>query len=517
MKKENPEKDDILGTSIDEDVEEINEEKKAREEKVQNQGSRKWVKYLINISIILILTSVVLYFNLTGQSDVLVDANDPNSGYLPIYQTIPLIVKDMNRYYFALFIGLVIGSILLGSFILFMFARLYTRRYKYHQAVANNFVGIFYNDITPGNSGGQFAQVYTFAKQGIPISTSASILVMSFIVYQFALLFTGILSMVKVNQIMDINTISIAIGANIPTLNIPIIIFVVLGFLLNILTIGLLLLMSYRRWLHNFILNNVIKFLGKVRLIKNPNKKREMITAQVANFRIELRRLQSNIPFTILIFLITFVSIFLNYSIPAICGYALGGFNASDNSFVTIVSKMFDCFCYMNFQQMITGLIPLPGGAGISEYVFTKLFENGFFTNADFASAGGMSITMLLWRFGTFYIPMIISGIVAATYKSRGLKTTERFYDVRNAHGTFLTMQIQTFEERKRSSDFQYETKLMERKSLWQRISPSGLKQKKLDKKMEEDELNKVKREYKLNNKTRELSIGEREEEEKKK
>ena len=42
----------------------------------------------------------------------------------------------------------------------------------------------FFHGVTPSASGGQFAQVYVFKKQGVPLSDSASVLWMDFIVYQ---------------------------------------------------------------------------------------------------------------------------------------------------------------------------------------------------------------------------------------------------------------------------------------------------------------------------------------------
>ena len=46
----------------------------------------------------------------------------------------------------------------------------------------------------------------------------------------------------------------------------------------------------------------------------------------------------------------------------------------------------------------------------------------------------------------------------------RGVKTVERFYSLERS--TFVTLQLETFEERKKSSDEQYLTKSLERKEL---------------------------------------------------
>jgi uncharacterized membrane protein YbhN (UPF0104 family) len=76
-------------------------------------------------------------------------------------------------------------------------AALYTRHYKWHQGVSNAMIGAFYNDVTPGASGGQVMQVYTMKKQGIEISNAASIMVMWFIhVSGGAMIFFDILAII---------------------------------------------------------------------------------------------------------------------------------------------------------------------------------------------------------------------------------------------------------------------------------------------------------------------------------
>ena len=58
---------------------------------------------------------------------------------------------------------------------------------NYKQGFTNAISGTFFNGITPFSSGGQFAQVYIFNRQGITPANSASILLMAFIVYQSVL------------------------------------------------------------------------------------------------------------------------------------------------------------------------------------------------------------------------------------------------------------------------------------------------------------------------------------------
>ena len=236
---------------------------------------KKRYKYIIYIVLILSLTTLVLYFSLRGTITY-------NGEELPTFVAIGKIFTEIDVGYLFVFFGLLLLNNLLGAFALFLFARLYTRKYKYHQALANQMIGVFYNDITPGsNSGGQFAQAITFKKQGMNISNAASVMVMQFIVYQSCLFILGLISLFKIDTILDIQIIRIG------SVDIPIIIFIIFGFLLNLIVISSMYFMSYSRWFHNLITNNLMDLLGKMHLIKNVEEKKLQLRVQVENFRIE--------------------------------------------------------------------------------------------------------------------------------------------------------------------------------------------------------------------------------------
>jgi hypothetical protein len=82
---------------------------------------------------------------------------------------------------------------------------------------------------------------------------------------------------------------------------------IIIGFGFNLSIIALLFLMSYSHKFHNFIMHYGIGLGAKLHLVKNPDKTRENLRVQVENFKIELTRLQANVPVTVLIFLLFFV------------------------------------------------------------------------------------------------------------------------------------------------------------------------------------------------------------------
>lgn len=432
------------------------------EEKEKKKKKNSYIRYILNIVIVLIVT--ITSFCVTFFTD---------------YDTIVGSFSNVDWLWVLLCLGLVILTMLIRSLIYFCFARLYTRKYHYHQAIAIDQIGTFYNGVTPSASGGQFMQAYTYKKQGLSISSGASIMVMASMVYQFVLIILGILSLIfESATIFAIPAVQIG-----DSFSIPILPLIIIGFGLNVAFILLLLLMSYSRHFHHFILGPCINFLHIIHILKRPDKTRENLRIQVENFKIELKRLLSNIPFTILITLLYTLSMAVNFAVPCFVGKALGA-----NYEITWFT-VWDSIFFSNFHQMITGLIPIPGSAGVSEYFFNQLFESYY------GMVNGNSITstaQIIWRFLTFTLPLLVGGIVAAFYRaSPKEQVTQRNIN----RQTFVALQRETYIERKQSADTLYETTRLTRQAIMSSLRLRNRKEaeERKKRKEEKDKLDKAK------------------------
>ncbi|MCR5505808.1 MAG: flippase-like domain-containing protein, partial [Bacilli bacterium] len=273
----------------------------------QNKKKKSMLKYLLNISFVLIVTVVSITLTLWG-----------NTG------TIMNNLRKCNPLWLLAIVGVMALTMIIRSFVLFCFARLFTHNYHIHQALACDQIGQFYNAVTPGASGGQIMQAYTYKKQGVPISSAVSALAMYSIMFQIVLIIYNIVAFIfKFDLIMKIDVAEISLN-NGGTLHIPIIVLTIIGFLLNLGVIMIVLLMGYWHAFHNFVMGPIISLLAKMHILKNPDKTRENLRIQVENFKIEFRRLITNIPFTILVFVCFAFYMTLKFSIPYFCGLALG-------------------------------------------------------------------------------------------------------------------------------------------------------------------------------------------------
>ena len=451
--------------------------KEPQHEEKEPKSTPKW-KYILNISLILVITGVAVFFSVKDNGaeiwDLLSTANVP--------------------YLFAL-LGVSILQASIRALILYCFARLYTRKYHIHQALATDQIGVFYNAVTPGASGGQIMQAYTFKKQGIQISAAVSIMAMYSIAFQIVLVTLGTISfIIKYDSLMQLEAIPFDIAGL--KFSVPIWPLTIFGFSINVLAIGGILLMAYSRVFHNFVMGPCISLLHKLHIVKDPDKKRESLRIQVENFKMEFRRLFTNIPFVTLILFLFVCYALVKFSYPYFCGKALG--NMSENS------NLFDAIVLSNYHSMVTQLIPIPGAAGVSEYFFAKLFvntktpETGFFFAVGGAkdSLALCQASLLMWRFFTFILPLVIAGFVTAFYRSSPKNEAHLRGELPNRK-TFVSLQVETYVSRQEELNTMVETTRLSRAAVLAKLKPKK-KRKIKPKKPQQDEETDTNREYRL-------------------
>ena len=436
--------------------------------KLENQDStgekpkkskKSVVKYILYILFVLIATGVALFLSLYQNFNVVI-------GY----------VKESDWRYMLSVVGIIFGCMVIKGLIYYCFARLYTRSYRLYRGIAIDQVGVFYNAVTPGSSGGQIMQAYTFKKQGVPISSAVSIMAMYSILFQIVLILYGLASFIfKFDFIISLWNTSLF---NLGQINLSIGFLTIVGFVLNISVILIVLMMGYWRGFHNWIMGPVIGFLAKIKIVKNPDKKREDLRVQVENFKIEFRRLWTNVPFTILVIILLFVYLTFKFSIPYFVGLALRNESGA--------ASFWDAVFLSNYHQMVTGLIPIPGSSGVSELFFYKLFQSqnnpvtGFYymsahdgLSAEAATDALCRACLVVWRSITFAIPLLIAGFVTAFYKASPHDQVRRG-DIPDRK-TLTALQAETLAQRNLEVETIIETQSITRAAVMNKLKEKSL------------------------------------------
>lgn len=328
-------------------------------------------KYLLNILLILTIGGLSLYFSIGGE-----------------YKEVWNAITSAKIGWLIVMVAVMFVYFVVDALSLWYFGRFYKKDYSFKQAFTNSISGIFFNGVTPFASGGQFAQVYIFNKQGIPPTESSSILLMCFICYQSVLVaYTGLVLIIKHNYFLHE-------GAGIMSL-------ALLGFLINFLVILGLFFGAKSRRFQNFITNTVVKGLSKIHIVKDYETTSFKIQNYLTDFRTQIDLLTKNISVLAKSSLCNFIKLTVLYSMPFFACKALN-VNVGWNSFLNYIG-----LC--SFIYLINAFLPIPGASGGSEGCYILLF--------NFLGTVAASSTMFLWRFVSYYMGMIVGGIVFSVSK----------------------------------------------------------------------------------------------------
>ncbi len=356
------------------------------EAKAKRKLSKQTKKYILNISIMVIVTAIAMFF---------IFKDNPKE----VIQNL----QNCNLLFLGIALLIMLGFYLVEGLILTVLARMYKRDYPYYKGCLNCMIGAFFSGITPSNSGGQFVQAYTFSKQGIKITNAASILLMHFIVYQIvSVIFSAGILIFKFEELRSFTS-----DINIFGFKFEILSLAVIGFAINTLMILGLLFAAFSKKLHSFITTTGVSIMYKLHLCKNKEQKSIELNAKFESFRIELKRLMQNANVLIVTVLLFLIKMILYNVIPFFIALSLGVGFSSENTFMNIVN----CTSMSLFSTTITAMVPIPGASGGAELVFKMLFNNFFV-----ADSSKINAIILIWRSVTYYIGLLIGFVVFLLY-----------------------------------------------------------------------------------------------------
>ncbi len=347
------------------------------------------IRYVIYLVVVLGLTALAFYLTIGNKINSIID-----------------VLKSANVGYVIAILAVVVGIIIARSIVIFVLTRIFEKKYMFHRAIAIDQIGSLYRMVTPAGVGSHVMETYAYSKQGVKVSNALSVLALYSIIYQIVLIIYGIITIIlKRDLISQIGYIPIS-----GNFAIPLVALIVIGFTFNVLTIGFILLISYWNPFYKFIRGPIYGLIGKMKLFKDVESKRNSLDIAVVNFRNNLKLLFKHIPTLIISLVMFFIYITISYSVPYICGLALGN--------TSIYANFWDSVLLSNFHQMVTCVVPLPGGSVVSELFFLRLFypTSGpvFYSSEQIASA-----SLLLWRGLMFIFPLIISLIFVLIYRPR--------------------------------------------------------------------------------------------------
>ena len=332
-------------------------------------------KLTLNITIILIVLVIVLYFSLKDN-----------------YYEILNAIKNMNPIWIIIATLILCTYRALAALSHYLLIKQNKEKVSYLKMLQINFIILFFHGVTPFAGGGQPMEVYFLHKEGIPIPRATNITLQNFIVYQISLVLTGIFALLY-NLFFNLFPSDNLIKH-----------LVILGFIINFVILIVTYILSFGKKINKFILEKGIHLAYSFKLIKEEEKTQEKFKSYLNNFHDNATILKEKRENVILYVIINTIGLFCLYSMPFFIAKGLG-YN------ITLIHAIVSTA----YVMIIGSFVPIPGGTGGIEYGF--MFFYGYLIKGSILNA-----IMLVWRFVSYYVGMIIGAIALSFYRKRDEK-----------------------------------------------------------------------------------------------
>ncbi len=250
-------------------------------------------------------------------------------------------------------------------------------------------IGQYFNAITPFASGGQPMQAYFLLKRGMPLGKSMTGLLTKFIIYQITLTFYCLTMLLLRYQYFATHRSTLMIG-------------VLVGFIIQLAVMVLLISAAFFKSGTIRFVTWLIHLLTKIKIVRHPKEKLIYWSNELEIFHDQFQYLLKNKGQLIKMCLLSALQLTAFFIIGNVI-YRSFGLSGEDSL------AMIAC---QAFVLLITSFVPLPGALLAAEGVFFLFFSLYFPENQ-------ISLAIIMWRFITFYFPIIVGLIFTLLEKKQ--------------------------------------------------------------------------------------------------
>jgi len=294
-----------------------------------------------------------------------------------------------------------------------------TGRFQMALGFKTAMVGKYYDNITPLSIGGEPMQVAYLKKHDVSLKASLSIPVAKMVFHQFAFFILSIMALI-------VSSVDSSIGSFASIASI-------IGFVISFSYLGFIIFLSISKNVGKKLVVGVLKFLKKIRIIKDYEKIYKKVLGIVEDYQMIFKEYLSHFKDFIIMFGTALIKTICMYSMPFIiycCFFPGGTFD--------LFFKFFVCGVLID---LASSFIPLPGGTGMNELTFSALF-------GTFFSGGRLFWAIILWRMVSYYIYIIIGFFVVSydiSIGNRKFRWKKKERELQEESLQFKQEQIQKF------------------------------------------------------------------------
>lgn len=272
--------------------------------------------------------------------------------------------------------------VLFNALTMLHFLRVQGHPIKLRESLHAAMIGIYYCNVTPGATGGQPMEMYALSKYGVPVGVSGSGMAVKFVLFQTVLLITG--AVLWLNNADFVSEYAYSSWW-----------FILLGYLANFFTIGMVILMAISRKAVRWVIDKCIGIGTKLRICKDPEASRIKWENHCASFLGSVQ-LMIQRPRDLLIQCLIALGQLMSLMLVIIAVYhALGLEGVSTIQLITMGVLLYIGASYT----------PLPGASGAQEGGFAVMFR-GIFPDAL------LFVALMIWRFCTYYLSVLVGAVV---------------------------------------------------------------------------------------------------------
>lgn len=324
-----------------------------------------------NLIFLILITLIVIYIVFSYDFD----------------KTIEVLKSSKLIYIILSIIVILIGDLLKGRSIYLLVCE-YCSKYKFIDAFKLTLQTNFFNGITPFSLGGQPFQLYLLKKKNnIDYATGSNILFKDFYCYQVGFVFISILFFI-LNFIFKFFVADLLMSK-----------LILIGFIINFTIALFLIYLPHSKGNYNGVLLFSINVLNKLRLVKEKQKVLDNMNAGINKFKSQINDIKSNIMLILKCSLLNILKIF---------GMGISSFLAFKSIGIDI--SIYISIILVVFVYNMSSFIPVPGASGGVEYGFVSVFASYLFGETGIL----ISVAMIIWRFLTYYMPLIVGGVLFA-------------------------------------------------------------------------------------------------------
>lgn len=265
-----------------------------------------------------------------------------------------------------------------------------TGQSRLYLALKTAIVGKYYDNITPLGSGGQAFQIYTLYKGGIPSGVASSLPISGFSMMQIAFFILGLGFFLFNGDVISDPVFRILA-------------YVGLGFMIFLPFMVVLFILLPK--VSTATVFFIAKILKKLHLVKVEHRFARRILRSLNDFKVSLGELMTS---KLTVFITLLLSLLYQVALCSIPYFVIlaSGFQANYLDTLTLTLFVYSAIAF----------IPTPGNAGAAEISFTLIFTA--------IPAQAMFWSMMLWRFASYYLFILVGFTGMLIAQIRGIQDT---------------------------------------------------------------------------------------------